>query len=97
MGLVKALKVWSNKRFYNKVIAMGEKKDVKGLIRALGHKYWRARSIAAEALSRIGDNRAVEPLMLLLRDPEYDVRREIHREESVEGRDCKGPQRISVE
>jgi HEAT repeat protein len=54
---------------------MREKKDVKGLIKALGdEKDSNVRGNAAIALSNIGDSRAVEPLIRLLHDAHSDVR-----------------------
>jgi HEAT repeat protein len=51
------------------------KRDVKGLIKALGYqKDWRVRRHAAEALDQLGDARAVEPLRAALKDPDKDVR-----------------------
>ena len=50
---------------------MEKKKNVKGLIKAL--KNWEIRKEATEALGRIGDNRAVEPLINLL-PKEYDTK-----------------------
>ena len=52
-----------------------EKKDVLGLIEALANdKYWFARKKAAETLGQIRDTRAVEPLILGLKDEDGDVR-----------------------
>ena len=51
------------------------KRDVKGLIRALNYmKYVYVRKNAVEALGKIGDNRAVEPLIAALNDSDSDVR-----------------------
>ena len=48
--------------------------DVAGLIRALGYgKDARIRMEAADALTTIGDARAVEPLCVALRDPDWAV------------------------
>ena len=51
-----------------------EKKNVKGLIKALRHKYRYVRWDAAEALGEIGDKRAVEPLIQALKDEDWRVR-----------------------
>src|SRR4030042_514253 len=52
-----------------------EKKDVLGLIEVLANdKYWFARKKAAETLGQIRDTRAVEPLILGLKDEDGDVR-----------------------
>jgi len=57
---------------------MKVKKNVKGLIKALGyHKDWKARDLrraAAEALGEIGDARAVEPLIAALKDKDREMR-----------------------
>ena len=50
------------------------KKDVKGLIKALRNKDSGVRKAAAEALGKIGDQRAVEPLIEALRDEYWRVR-----------------------
>jgi len=51
------------------------KSDVKGLIKALGYeKDSRVRRDAAGALGKIGDARAVEPLIAALKDEDKDVR-----------------------
>ena len=44
------------------------KRDVEGLIKALGHKVEKVRRHAAEALGEIKDKRAVEPLIEALKD-----------------------------
>lgn len=44
------------------------RRDVEGLIKALGHKVERVRAHAAEALGEIKDKRAVEPLIEALKD-----------------------------
>jgi HEAT repeat protein len=45
------------------------KRNIKGLINALGYKKdWGIRRDAAEALRQIGDARAVEPLIAALKD-----------------------------
>lgn len=50
------------------------KGDVKGLIKALRYeKDYRVRRDAAKALGKIGDARAVEPLIHALKDHRYDV------------------------
>jgi len=52
-----------------------EKKDVEGLIRALGYeRSWHVRVNAAEALGELKDSRAVEPLLQALRDEDSGVR-----------------------
>lgn len=48
---------------------MLKKKDVPGLIKALGNNDLDVRWRAAAALGEIGDARAVEPLIVALRDP----------------------------
>ena len=51
------------------------RKDVDGLVRALGsEKDSDAREAAADALGEIGDPKAVEPLIAALKDPDDDVR-----------------------
>ncbi len=51
-----------------------EKKDVKGLINALGYgKDYKVRSAAAQALGEIRDHHAVEPLITALKDKNNDV------------------------
>jgi len=53
-----------------------EKKDVEGLIKALKDKDINVRDGAAEALCKVGDERAVEPLTeALLKDKAWEVRR----------------------
>jgi HEAT repeat protein len=53
---------------------MREKKDVKGLIKALGdEKDSEVRGNAAQALGTIGDARAVEPLIRALGDSDWRV------------------------
>jgi len=52
-----------------------EKRDLKGLIKALRYKRdGVVRQTAAEVLGEIGDARAVEPLLAALRDEDSDVR-----------------------
>ncbi len=58
--------------FKPNVERLREKKNVKGLIKALRHKDWHVREEAAWALGGIGDARAVEPLIQALMD-EYSV------------------------
>jgi HEAT repeat protein len=58
---------------------MEAKRDVKGLIRALGYRKnsWKHRGVrraAARALGQIGGPRAVEPLIAALKDVSWDVR-----------------------
>jgi HEAT repeat protein len=60
--------------FKPNVKKMEEKRNVKGLIKALEHKDPNVRSEAAKALGRIGDERAVEPLIQALRDKYGSVR-----------------------
>jgi HEAT repeat protein len=56
---------------------MEKKKDVKGLIKALGYeKDSSVRKSATYALGKIGDARAVEPLTKALNDADSDVRRD---------------------
>ena len=51
---------------------MKAKKGVNGLIRALRYqKGFQVRVSAAEALGKIGDHRAIEPLIATLKDKEY--------------------------
>ncbi len=57
-----------------KVLKKEGKKDVKGVLKALRDKDWRARATAAGALGRMGDVEAVEPLIQALGDTEFDVR-----------------------
>ena len=51
-----------------------QERDVPGLIKELCHEDWRVRSAAALALGRIGDARAVEPLIAALNDQDRHVR-----------------------
>lgn len=44
------------------------RRDVDGLIKALNHKEVEVRREAADALGRIGDERAIEPLIIALRE-----------------------------
>jgi HEAT repeat protein len=54
---------------------MEARKNVKRLIKALGHqKDWSVRKGAAEALGRLGDARAVEPLVAALWNRDGSVR-----------------------
>ena len=54
-----------------------EKRDVEGLIKALQYKEDKnVRWKAAEALRKRGDDRAVEPLILALKDDDGHVREE---------------------
>ncbi|MGA7075782.1 MAG: HEAT repeat domain-containing protein [Halobacteriota archaeon] len=56
---------------------MKEKRDVDGLIKALGYKKDSGvRRDAAEALGEVGDSRAVEPLVWALNDEDSLVRRD---------------------
>ena len=51
------------------------KRDVKGLIKALGYqKDGHVRNAAAGVLGQIGDTRAVEPLIAALKDESWGVR-----------------------
>jgi HEAT repeat protein len=55
---------------------MREKRDVKGLIKALGYEKDRdVREGAAEAIGKIGDPRAVEQLIKALNDSDWRVHR----------------------
>ena len=55
---------------------MKEKKNVKGLIKALGYpKDYQVRKFASEALGEIGDAQAVEQLIAALKDEEVQVRK----------------------
>jgi HEAT repeat protein len=81
--------------------ALGEMKstgemDLKPLINALKDKDWSVRNQAAHALGKVGDFRAIEPLIRTMKeDPDDDVRRnsvialskiaESHREKMEEG------------
>jgi HEAT repeat protein len=57
---------------------MKEKKNIKGLIKALNYKKdWSIRADAAGALGDIGDVRAVEPLIAALKHGEREVRQAI--------------------
>ncbi len=57
------------------VLKMSEKLDVEGLIKALGYeKDCDVRRKAAKALGKIGDSRAVEPLMRAINDSDSEVR-----------------------
>jgi len=51
------------------------KKQVPEFINALRHEYSGVRKAAAEALGKIGDQRAVKPLIEALRDKDSDVRK----------------------
>jgi len=62
--------------FKPNVERLQEKKNVKGLIKALRHKDSDVRWRAAKALGEIGDKRAVEPLIQALKDKDRDVRKE---------------------
>jgi HEAT repeat protein len=54
---------------------MSERLDIEGLIKALGYeKDSDVRRKAANALGKIGDSRAVEPLIRALNDSDRDVR-----------------------
>ena len=54
-----------------------EKKDVKGLIKALKYEDSHIRMFAAVALGEIGDERAVAPLIQSLKDEEEGVQNEV--------------------
>ena len=57
------------------VAKLAAKRDVPGLLQALGYgEDSDVPTAAAVALATIGDPRAVEPLIAALRDPEYEVR-----------------------
>jgi HEAT repeat protein len=52
------------------------KRNVRALTKALGYrKAWYTRKAAAEALGKLGDVRAIEPLTIALKDEDKDVRR----------------------
>ena len=56
------------------VAKLATKGDVKGLIKALDYqKDNSVRTAAAEALGKIGDVRAVDPIIAALRDPKWTV------------------------
>ena len=62
--------------FKPNVERLAEKRDVKGLAKALFYKKaWRVREAAAEALGKIGDSQAVEPLIAALKDEDWYVRK----------------------
>jgi hypothetical protein len=65
--------------FKPNVEKLEEKKNVKGLIKALRYKYWHVRQKAAEALGKIGDEKAVEPLIQALEDGYSYVQEEAAR------------------
>jgi HEAT repeat protein len=57
---------------------MSEKLDIEGLIKALAYeKDSYVRREVAKAVGKIGDSRAVEPLINALNDSDSDVRREV--------------------
>lgn len=58
---------------WDELLSRGEA-VVEPLARALKDKEYRARAIAAEALGKIGDVRAIAPLTAALKDSEYKVR-----------------------
>ncbi len=60
--------------FRPNVQKMMKKKDVNGLIRAIGDAERHVRLAAIEALGDIGDTRAVEPLIAALKDSSWGVR-----------------------
>lgn len=60
------------------VARLKEKRDIKGLIKALKYrKNWLVRSRAAKALGEIGDTRAVEPLCVALKDENLGVQTDV--------------------
>ena len=62
--------------FKPNVERLAENRDVKGLAKALFYKKaWRVREAAAEALGKIGDSQAVEPLIAALKDEDWYVRK----------------------
>ena len=66
---VSAILAESAAELARRIVGWGERKDrnrVPDLIAALGHKNGNVRRLAASALGKIGDTRAVEPLMALL-------------------------------
>ncbi len=50
---------------------------VEPLIASLKHVFWDVRAAAAMALGSTGDERAVDPLVRALKDPELPVRTEV--------------------
>ncbi len=62
--------------FKPNVQKMREKKDVRGLIKALGYKDPEVRAMACRALGNLGDKSAVEPLVAALKDKDEQVRRD---------------------
>jgi HEAT repeat protein len=56
------------------IAQLEEKRDVQGLIKALGHKDASIRMAAAQALTPLRDSLAVEPLVAVLRDGDARVR-----------------------
>jgi len=66
-----------DKLFKPNVERLQEKKNVKGLIKALRHKDGYVREGAAGALGEIGDERAVEPLIRALKDEYSGVRERV--------------------
>jgi HEAT repeat protein len=51
-----------------------QKRDVNGLIRALSDNDYSRFNASAEALGELGDRRAVEPLIAILKDEDPDLR-----------------------
>ena len=51
------------------------KHNVRALTKALAYKAWYVRKAAAEALGKLQDVRAIEPLTIALKDEDKDVRR----------------------
>jgi HEAT repeat protein len=60
--------------FKPNVEKMEKNKDVEGLMKALKHKDTNVRERAAEALGKLGDARAVEPLIQALKKDEDRAR-----------------------
>jgi len=59
-----------------KVSVLEKKRDVKGLIKALSHSdYYLARASAAKSLGKIGDRRAIKPLVKACKDTKLYVRK----------------------
>ncbi len=75
---------------------MEENKDIDGLIKALNHDEYLIRKEAARSLKKVGDERAVEPLIMSLKYEEMEVESanlNAVREYSVEALGIIGDQR----
>jgi HEAT repeat protein len=57
----------SDEDYYPDINSLEKNKDVEGLIRALEHKEYLIRKEAARSLKKVGDQRAVEPLIRALK------------------------------